>query len=69
MSRYNFEYVNEDGDAVAMTPGAGMGATVAADVDIATGDAPFRPETKVVAGEDDGLGAVDEEMKEENGNS
>jgi cleavage and polyadenylation specificity factor subunit 5 len=40
LSRYNFEFVNEDGEVVAMTPGTG-----------ATDG--YAPKTKVLAGGDD----------------
>jgi cleavage and polyadenylation specificity factor subunit 5 len=39
LSRYNFEFVNEDGEVVALTPGAGPSASP-------------RPQTKVLAGDD-----------------
>ncbi len=39
LSRYNFEFVNEDGEVVAMTPG--------------TGPTDYVPKTKVLAGGDD----------------
>lgn len=41
LSRYNFEFVNEDGEVVAMTPSAS-----------ASGDSDV-PKTKVLAGGDD----------------
>ncbi len=40
LSRYNFEFVNEDGEVVAMTPGSGP----------ADG---YVPKTKILAGGDD----------------
>jgi cleavage and polyadenylation specificity factor subunit 5 len=40
LSRYNFEFVNEDGEVVAMTPGSGL-----TDGEV--------PKTKVLAGGDD----------------
>lgn len=44
LSRYNFEFVDEDGNVVAMTPGGEPGATPAAEP----------PRTKVLAGGEPG---------------
>ena len=47
LSRYNFEFVDEKGQVVAVTPGGGP-------------DASYVPKTKVLAGEDE---AKDEEQE------
>jgi cleavage and polyadenylation specificity factor subunit 5 len=49
LSRYNFEFVDEEDNVVAVTPGEGP------NVDM--------PQAKVVAGEEDGGGDVNLEME------
>ena len=49
LSRYNFEFVDEEDNVVAVTPGEGPSVDM--------------PQVKVVAGEDDGAGDVNLEME------
>ena len=56
LSRYNFEFVDEDGNVVAATPGTG-------------GVADYVPKTKVLAGEDDVDMKTEDNVKGENGTS
>ena len=56
LSRYNFEFVDEDGNVVAATPGTGDAAD-------------YVPKTKVLAGEDDVDMKTEDNVKGENGTS
>ncbi len=47
LSRYNFEFVNENGEVVAATPGAGPEG--------------YKPKTKVLAGGDEDMNDVKDE--------
>ena len=55
LSRYNFEFVNENGEVVAATPGSGPDG--------------YRPKTKVLAGGGSGGDEDMNDVKDENGAS